>query len=73
MRRTSEYHMECPCGAAIVTRELGPVKCEKCGREATVCFSVLTVEAKKCHRNRDRGALLRDRGEPIAPGRALRK
>ena len=27
MRTTSEYHMQCPCGAAIVTRELGPVKC----------------------------------------------
>ena len=47
MRPTSEYHMQCPCGAAIVTRELGAVKREKCGREAVVSFAVLTIEAKK--------------------------
>lgn len=46
MRRTSEYHMDCPCGAAIVTLALGTVTCEKCGREATVSFAVLTIPAK---------------------------
>ena len=44
MRPTSEYHMQCPCGAAIVTRELGPVVCPKCGREALVSFAPLTIE-----------------------------
>ena len=46
MRPISEYHMQCPCGAPIVTRELGPVKCQKCGREALVSFAPLTIPAK---------------------------
>jgi len=56
MRPISEYHMHCPCGAPIVTRELGPVMCPKCGREALVSFAPLTIEAEKvkCSRIRDR-------------------
>ena len=39
--------MDCPCGAAIITRELGKVTCERCGRIAVVSFAVLTIPAAK--------------------------
>jgi uncharacterized protein (UPF0212 family) len=45
MRLTSEYHMDCPCGTAIVVIDLGPVTCPKCGREAVVTFAPLTIAA----------------------------
>lgn len=47
MRLTTEYHMTCPCGAGIVTRQLGSVVCLKCGRAGTCTMEPLTLAPRR--------------------------